>query len=580
MSTWRDSDDSGDYDPMNEGRSRGKRQVDVDGENERAPKRAKPECVEEPAFDKLESTESVSEESSVSSTFLDSLPELEEDLDLDDAIDIGTMDMDVLEEQSEQGKATVTASSEESGLPVANKLEDSENQTHSSAKSAGRQSKDNNTPIPIDSDGDNEENPEVGPEIQGEPNNENGEKQTVADNLPIPDAPREEKPQLDEEELEDAPESPDKPESNLGERTRGHVPLVSDEPSGQDDGELDKKLDIGSNPQYERNKGDEGQGREDSPSFDCSGGKELESQVDVFTLQTPNDVNGEAVASQSRTDNPEPMATGDEEVKEKEGNDAETKPDETAWPSPNTESDVTNVDMQELQSIDETNSDNKNTAAETETDHGIPKGQEPSDVDMVDSQSGANADETSKAGDTTVAQALEPQCKDAEMAQSAESSEPCSWCDDFAYGLVGFEKHRPGPMCARCVQQRSCIVRCTGHRTEPLDEFKPESFDFRAAYDSLNPVTGKRVMKNPWCTLCPSPAFFRCATRPATSGHLKSTEPGSVMGCGLMLCETCSILVQACNDLTWVVSFNRSEDPADGSRADVDYLLPGSGLCK
>lgn len=575
MSTWRDSDDSEDYDPMNEGRSKGKRQVAVDGENERAPKRAKPECVEEPAFDKPGSTESVSEESSGSSTFLDSLPELEEDLGLDDAIELGAMDVDVLEEQSEQGKAMVTASSEESGLPVANKLEDSENQPDSSAKSAGRQSEDNNTPIPIDSDGDDEENPEVGPEIQGESNNENGEKQTVADNLPIPDASREEKPQLGEEELEDAPESADKPESNLGEKTRDHVPPVSDEPSGQDDGESYEKLYIGSNFQDERNKDDGGQGKEDSPSFDCSRGKEVEGQVDVLTLQAPNDVNGEAAASQSRTENPEPMVTGDEEVKEKEGIDAETKPDETAWPSPKAESDATNVDMQEPQSIDGTNSDSKNAAAEsqteTETDHGIPKGQEPSDVDMVDSQPGANADEETS---------LEPQCKDTEMTQSAESSEPCSWCDDFAYGLVGFEKHRPGPMCARCVQQRSCIVKCTGHRTEPLVEFKPESFDFRAAYDSLNPGTGKRVMKTPWCSLCPSPAFFRCATRPATSGHLKSTEPGSVMGCGLMLCETCSILVQACNDLTWVVSFNRSEDPADGSRADVDYLLPGSELCK
>lgn len=547
---------------MSDGKPKAKRQVGVDGEPERAPKRAKSECIKEP-----ESTQPVSEEDSGNGAFLDSLPELEEYLNLDDTIEIDAMVVDVVEEQSGQGKATVTKGSEEIGVQVANKLRGSENQTDPNEGLAKQQSEDDNAPIPV---GPDEEIPEVGSGIHGESEQEN-EKQTIANTFSTPEASEEEEnPNLDGGELEDAPAALGTLQSKVGQEP------VSGKASGKDDGGLDEKLEIGSNSQNARDEYGGGLANEDKPGLGCS--KEAESHEDVPNLQTPSDADGEAVRSQSRTDYPEPMATENDEVEGKEGNNAETEPAETARKA---ESDVTNVDTQEPQSNDEAKADSNDTAAEfqaeAEVETGIPKRQDPPDVDMVDSQAGANADAASKAEDTSVAQAL---TKDAEITQSAESLEPCSWCDDFAYGLVGFEKHRPGPMCARCVQQRSCIVKCTGHRAEPLDGFKPESFDFRAAYDSLNPGSGKRVTKTPWCSLCPTPAFFRCATQPATSGHEKSTEPGAVMGCGLMLCETCNILVQACNDLTWVVSFIRSEDPADGSRADVDYLLPGSELCK
>lgn len=564
-STWRDSDDSEDYDPTKE-KSNAKRQVAADGGTGRTPKRES-ECVEEPAFDKPEWIS----ESSLNRTFSDSLPELEEDLVLDEATEIDTMDVDVdvVGEQSGQGKATVKESSKESGLQVASKLEGPANQTDSSEESAEQQPEDDNTPISLDSKKYDEEILDVRQGIQGESNKENEEKQ---DNLLGPEASKENgKPSLNEGKLESVPEAPDNLQSKVGEEP------VSGNSSGNDNRALDEKLEIGSRTQDDRDKDGGELAKQDNPGLDYSKEKEVESQDDGPSLQTPGDADSEAVGRQSRTEAPKSMVTKDERVKEKEGSDAETKPAKTAQSSGKPASDVPSVNMQEPQSTDGTEIDSKNTAAEpqagTEPDHGIPKR-----LDMVDSQPGAN----SKAEDADVAQALgpRPQTKDAETIQSAETSEPCSWCDDFAYGLVGFEKHRPGPMCPRCVEQRSCIVKCTGHRTEPLDGLRPESFDFKAAYDSLNPGTGKREMKNPWCSLCPTPAFFQCATQPATSGHLKSTEPGSVMGCGLMLCESCNILIQARNDLAWVVSFSRSEDPVDGSRADVDYLLPGSEFCK
>lgn len=202
-STWRDSDDSEDYDPTKE-KSNAKRQVAADGGTGRTPKRES-ECVEEPAFDKPEWIS----ESSLNRTFSDSLPELEEDLVLDEATEIDTMDVDVdvVGEQSGQGKATVKESSKESGLQVASKLEGPANQTDSSEESAEQQPEDDNTPISLDSKKYDEEILDVRQGIQGESNKENEEKQ---DNLLGPEASKEKgKPSLNEGKLESVPEAPD-----------------------------------------------------------------------------------------------------------------------------------------------------------------------------------------------------------------------------------------------------------------------------------------------------------------------------------------------------------------------------------
>lgn len=168
----------------------------------------------------------------------------------------------------------------------------------------------------------------------------------------------------------------------------------------------------------------------------------------------------------------------------------------------------------------------------------------------------------------------EPQPDTPEATEQA-TIEKCSWCEDFAYGLVGFNSHKPGQMCTACAKTRASITSCPGHQTTPLKDLDPASFDFKKAYDSLAPIYGNRVDSYRWCSLCPTPAFFRCGTQVVTGDE---PPAGSGPGCGLLLCEPCNIIIHAVRDLSLVVERNQQDDAVDGSRADVGYLLPGSVL--
>ncbi|KAL2820871.1 hypothetical protein BDW59DRAFT_150450 [Aspergillus cavernicola] len=179
-----------------------------------------------------------------------------------------------------------------------------------------------------------------------------------------------------------------------------------------------------------------------------------------------------------------------------------------------------------------------------------------------------------------------------------QPSDPCHWCADFTYGILGLGKrtvemidlgggiyneitgghtqdgHKPSRMCVSCAQKRMNIIKCPGHQITPLAGLNPQSFDFKAAYDSFTPSSRRRIEKNAWCSLCPTPAFLRCGT---IFGHGQSRVVAT--GCGLQLCETCAILMRAFRgDIAQVVAMNVAEDPEDGSHADVCYLLPGSEL--
>ncbi|KAL3471948.1 hypothetical protein BJX99DRAFT_13945 [Aspergillus californicus] len=182
-----------------------------------------------------------------------------------------------------------------------------------------------------------------------------------------------------------------------------------------------------------------------------------------------------------------------------------------------------------------------------------------------------------------------------------QPSEPCDFCSDFAYGILGLGKrtvkvialsdgsynemnggnsqgHKPSRMCVSCAQSRISIVNCSSHQIIPLDGLNPESFNFDAAYDSFTMKSGQRTAKNAWCSLCPTPAFFQCGAQ--TTRHGGSREgSSSATGCGLLLCETCRILMRAFKDnISRVVETNMEVDIEDGVRADVDYILPGNAL--
>ncbi|KAI9376076.1 hypothetical protein BJX61DRAFT_9518 [Aspergillus egyptiacus] len=172
-----------------------------------------------------------------------------------------------------------------------------------------------------------------------------------------------------------------------------------------------------------------------------------------------------------------------------------------------------------------------------------------------------------------------------------QPSKPCHWCSNPAYGIIGLGKravkvmdsgygrykeiagghtqegHEPSRMCVDCTRRRLSIVKCPEHRITSLDGLNPAAFDYIAAYNSLASGSARQIA---WCSLCPTPAFFQCGT---------CSPAGSSPGCGLLLCETCMILTRVFQgDIARVVATNLEEDPQDGCRADVDYLLPENDL--
>lgn len=182
---------------------------------------------------------------------------------------------------------------------------------------------------------------------------------------------------------------------------------------------------------------------------------------------------------------------------------------------------------------------------------------------------------------------------------------PCNWCEHFAYGFMGLgpktvdvvdygdgkynemqgghrEDHPASRMCIACALERLHIMRCAGHRIIPLKGYDIKTFDFEAAYRTLMRVPGQvSTMINPWCSLCPSPAFHGCGTIQPRNKYLQRVDASSAeaRGCGLLLCEQCAIQMQGCNgDLGLVAGKNRQCHSEVGSRADVDFLLAGSEL--
>ncbi|PWY71682.1 hypothetical protein BO70DRAFT_389544 [Aspergillus heteromorphus CBS 117.55] len=169
---------------------------------------------------------------------------------------------------------------------------------------------------------------------------------------------------------------------------------------------------------------------------------------------------------------------------------------------------------------------------------------------------------------------------------------PCHFCSSPSYGILGLgprcieildygnghwleiggaeaNAHAPSRMCVTCALERVHIVECKRHHIVPLKGWRVEGFDFEAAYRSLP--------NNPWCSLCPNPAFFGCAARQTGNVYLEPVD-GEV-GCGLLLCESCEVWMRVLKgDLKAVVDRNQIEDPLDGCRADVEFLMPGNWL--
>ncbi|PYH36084.1 putative C6 finger domain protein [Aspergillus neoniger CBS 115656] len=166
----------------------------------------------------------------------------------------------------------------------------------------------------------------------------------------------------------------------------------------------------------------------------------------------------------------------------------------------------------------------------------------------------------------------------------------------------------PAPSSESSTTSKS-IPTPTTHKILPLKGYDPNTFDFEAAYtnlassssslssaSSLQPTittttTTTTTTTNPWCSLCPHPAFYGCARLQSRDVYLEEiTEPQAMgIGCGLLLCERCEVLMRIYKGKVEEVVRRNEEDAVrnygttggsgiGGSRADVGFLLKGEWL--
>ncbi|KAL2219673.1 hypothetical protein M432DRAFT_639248 [Thermoascus aurantiacus ATCC 26904] len=176
-----------------------------------------------------------------------------------------------------------------------------------------------------------------------------------------------------------------------------------------------------------------------------------------------------------------------------------------------------------------------------------------------------------------------------------DNSKPCHFCNDFTYGMLGLGEvkvevidyrdgsnyvkiegghvgtgHEPTRMCVTCALERVHIVQCRGHTVAPLDGYDPSTFDYDAAFASLEPpALGRRPSWSIRGACCEVDKFQE---------PVSPSSPDAV-GCGLLLCANCARLMNIFQcDIGKVIAQNRRQDQQDWVRADAIYLLPGNDL--
>lgn len=198
---------------------------------------------------------------------------------------------------------------------------------------------------------------------------------------------------------------------------------------------------------------------------------------------------------------------------------------------------------------------------------------------------------------------------------SGPGCEPCHWCDNFAYGIVGLgvryvevlerrkgqwaelryghthEGKEPSRMCIRCSLNRINIILCAHDNLVPLvdnsivqlhevpifEELAKASQGLKYKPKLVN-QTGQSFPEpiHPWCSLCQSPAHWRC-DEPQYRYHRQ--EPVDiyplVTGCGLHLCNSCAEHTKRFGGDLDAVYKQGIKDLENGVkiRADVNYIL-------
>jgi hypothetical protein len=186
---------------------------------------------------------------------------------------------------------------------------------------------------------------------------------------------------------------------------------------------------------------------------------------------------------------------------------------------------------------------------------------------------------------------------------------PCSWCASPFFGLFGHGdievevipfpavdghgyEEMPGghadkgkeqsQMCVSCTFERVNIMGCETHElcsieVDPRIGMKGEMEKSMQALLVNDKEGGKLAENTKWCSICPSPAHFRCCVRQIEDGLA-----GDGSGCGLFVCENCNDLMTkvARDNLDAAETLDRTVHHAStdlftyeyGVRADATFL--------
>lgn len=174
---------------------------------------------------------------------------------------------------------------------------------------------------------------------------------------------------------------------------------------------------------------------------------------------------------------------------------------------------------------------------------------------------------------------------------------PCHFCAEAGYGIFGLgakevkvidwedgrgleeiggghkaEGVENTRMCASCTLIRLTIIMCAVHQLRPIAGTAMNALDMNTAFAELMSGTAKVGRK--WCAVCPSLAQYECCS---------FSDAGS--GCGLMLCELCTVTLTGIydGDLQKMLP-DLKDEPTEqrilGLRADFELLKQDGLLLK
>ena len=193
------------------------------------------------------------------------------------------------------------------------------------------------------------------------------------------------------------------------------------------------------------------------------------------------------------------------------------------------------------------------------------------------------------------------------MAFGCGDGETCNWCDNQYFGMLGLgtvevqvrleagayqeiagghraEGHMPSQMCQGCTMDRMCILACEGHSIQPIPGTDPSIFDHSLVEQHLVSAEGEAAAFT-WCSICLNAAFFACYAQDGDDTiDSPSAESTRSMGCGLVLCEACAVLLvdEKAGNLTEMIGDLQLEEKGEALilRADAELLCSQGHLMR